>query len=172
VPNGIVELSPIEAIQANHNCHSFDSGKSPLDDWLRRYALQSQLSDGARTFVVHEAQAVKGYYSLASGNVSKRDGPARLGAGLGNYPIPVIVLARLAVDRSYQRRGVGKALLKDAMLRVIRISENVGVRALIVDAIDEEARLFYASAGFAAFPEEGMRLMMLLKDLRASFRGA
>jgi GNAT superfamily N-acetyltransferase len=164
------ELSPVEGIQPEHRCEGFDCGTQILNEWLQRYALQSHRSDAAKTFVVHQKLEVKAYYSLVSGNVSRRESPPRLGSGLGNYPIPIILLARLAVDLSFQRRGVGKALLKDAILRVIRISEDVAVRALIVDAIDDEAKRYYLEAGFVPFPEDQMRLMQMLKDLRASMK--
>jgi GNAT superfamily N-acetyltransferase len=121
--------------------------------------------------VAHINLDVKGYYSLATRHVLKSEGPERLGRGLGNYPIGVILLARLAVDLSMQKLGFGKALLKDAMLRVIRVSTDVGVRALIVDAIDEEAHQFYLKNGLVPFPEDQMRLMILMKDLRASMPG-
>ncbi len=168
MPEPLPELSPVQAIQADHRCDRFNCGKPPLNEWLQRYALQSHRSDGARTFVVHQNLEVKGYYSLASGDVLKLEGPERLGAGLGNYPIPIILLARLAVDLSMQKLGLGQALLKDAILRVIRISEDIGIRALIVDAIDEQARSYYIEKGFVPFPADRMRLMQLLKDLRVS----
>ena len=165
--SSLAKLGPIEAIQSEHQCQSFDCGNPVLNEWLKRYALANQRSGGARTFVIHAELQVKAYYSLASGNVLKREGPKRLGSGLGNYPIPIILLARLAVDLSLQRLGVGRALLRDVMLRVIRISEDVGVRALVVDAINEDARNYYIKNGFVAFPEDRMRLMQLTKDLQA-----
>lgn len=167
-PDLLAELSSVEPIRRDHRCDNFDCGKADLNVWLKRYALQSQLSDSARTFVVHQNLDVKGYYSLASQHVLKDEGPERLGSGLPNYPIGVILLARLALDLSVQRIGLGKALLKDAMLRVIGVSSNVGVRAIIVDAIDEPARRFYSKHGFVSFPQDSMRLMMLLKDIRVS----
>ncbi len=167
-----ISLSSVEALKADHRCGNFDCGKPPLNEWLQRHALSSQRSDGPRTFVVHSSLEVKGYYSLATRHVLKSEGPDRLGAGLGNYPIGVVLLARLALDLSVQKLGLGKALLKDAMLRVMRVSADVGIRALIVDAIDEEARLFYLKNGLVAFPEDRMRLMTLMKDLRANMAGS
>jgi len=162
------ELSPVQAIQPEHRCERFDCGTPDLNEWLKRHALQSHRSDAARTFVVHQNLEVKAYYALVSGDVSRRDSPSRLGSGLGNYPIPIILLARLAVDLSFQKRGLGKALLKDAMLRVIRVAEDVAVRALVVDAIDDQAKRYYVEAGFVPFPEDQMRLAVMLKDLRVS----
>jgi GNAT superfamily N-acetyltransferase len=170
-PDPLAELSSVEAIRRDHRCDNFDCGKADLNDWLKRYALQSHVSDSARTFVVHQNLDVKGYYSLASQHVLKAEGPERLGSGLPNYPIGVILLARLALDLSVQGIGLGKALLKDAMLRVVNVSSDVGVRAIIVDAIDESARRFYLKHGFASFPQDSMRLMMLLKDVRISMPG-
>lgn len=161
-------LSRVEALSTEHRCDRFDCGKPPLNEWLQQYALASQRSDGPRTFIVHDALDVKGYYSLQSRQVEKSQGPERLGKGLGNYPIGVALLARLALDRSVQGIGLGKAMLKDAMLRVVRVSEDIGVRALIVDAIDDHAREFYERNGFVSFPDNPQRLMMLMKDLRAS----
>ncbi len=171
MPDPIVTLSPVEVLNRDHRCGNFDCGKPPLNEWLQRHALASQRSDGPRTFVVHSNLQVKAYYSLATHHVLKSEGPERLGAGLGNYPIGVILLARLALDLSVQKLGIGKALLKDAMLRVVRVSADVGIRALIVDAIDEEARQFYLKNGLVAFPEDRMRLMILMKDLRANMAG-
>lgn len=164
------EFSSVEPIRPDHRCENFDCGKPPLDDWLKRFALQSHRSDGPLTFVVHQKLEVKGYYSLATRHVLKNEGPERLGAGLGNYPIGVVLLARLALDRSVQKLGLGAALLKDAMMRVDRISQDVGVRALIVDAIDAEAGKFYEKHGFSSFPQDPTRLMVLMKDVRASLR--
>lgn len=166
MPGPIAGLSLIEPLKEIHECGDFDCGKSELNDWLQRYALQSQRANGARTFIVHDRNAVKGYYSLSAASVRKEESPERLGSGLGKYPIPVVLLARLARDRVYAGAGLGKALLKDAMLRVIQIAENLAVRALIVDAIDEEAVAFYNKAGFVRFPENRMRLMIMLKDMQ------
>jgi GNAT superfamily N-acetyltransferase len=169
VPEPLADLSPVEAIRQDHECENFDCGKTVLNEWLQRYALQNDRSDGARTFVVHQGRAIKGYYSLAGGHVLKQEAPDRVGAGLANHPIPIILLARLAVDQSFQGRGLGRELLQDAMRRVLLVSENVAARALIVDAIDEAARSFYVNAGFREFPDQ-MRLFILLKDLRATLR--
>jgi GNAT superfamily N-acetyltransferase len=167
-PGLLAELSTVEALRRDHRCDNFDCGKAELNDWLKRYALQSHLSDSSRTFVVHRNLDVRGYYSLASQHVLKAEGPERLGSGLPNYPIGVVLLARLALDLSVQGIGLGKALLKDAMLRVVGVSYDVGVRAIVVDAIDETARLFYIKHGFVSFRLDPMRLMLMLKDVRAS----
>jgi GNAT superfamily N-acetyltransferase len=170
VPDPPADYSSVEPIRPDHRCESFDCGKPPLNDWLKRFALQSQRSDGPLTLVVHQNLVVMGYYSLTTRHVLKSEGPDRLGRGLGNYPIGVVLLARLAVDVSAQKIGLGRALLKDAMMRVDRISQDVGVRALIVEAIDTEAQQFYERHGFTVFPNDSSRLMVLMKDLRANLR--
>ena len=118
--------------------NSFDCGKEPLDRFLKRFALANQNAGSARTYVVCRGRTVVGYYSLAAGAVQHTDAPVRVGKGLARHPIPVMLLARLAVDRSCQ----GQALIKDALLRMAEAAEIAGIRALLVHARDDEARVW------------------------------
>lgn len=162
-------LSAIEAVDETHDLSRFDCGQHPsLNEWLRRYALLNQKSEAARTYVVHRSRVVVGYYSLAAGSVSKEEAPERVAKGLARHPIPVVLLARLAVDRTEQGRELGKALLKDALLRILRAAETVAVRAVLVHAIDRTAADFYKRFGFEASPVDEFHLMLLMKDLRRS----
>jgi GNAT superfamily N-acetyltransferase len=163
-----------EPLSAQHELEGFDCGEEALNRWLRRHAYASQRGDSSKTRVVcDEGGAVIGYYSLAAGGVDHDDEmvPARIGKGLGQYPIPVVVLTRLAVDQRYQNRGLGKALLADALRRVLEFSETVGIRALLVHAQSDDARGWYLhQAEFECAPGFPFDLFLLMKDLRASAR--
>ena len=160
-------LSKVEAITESHDLSRFDSGEHPsLNDWLKRFALANQKNESARTYVVHRNGSVVGYYSVSAGSVSIEESPARIAKGLARHPIPVILLARLAVDKREQGSGLGKALLKDALARIAQAADIVGARAVLVHAIDEAARKFYEHFDFEPSPVHEMQLMLLMKDLR------
>lgn len=163
-------LSDVETLTKTHDLSAFDCGKASLDDWLRRYAWQNQAADAARSYVVHRAYRVVGYFSLAYGSVQREEVPERIAKGLARHPIPVVVLARLAVDRDEAGRGLGKALLKDALLRIERAADMAGARAVLVHAIDQDARTFYEHFDFERSPVDDLTLMLLMKDLRALLR--
>jgi GNAT superfamily N-acetyltransferase len=154
-----------------HSHDDFDCGSASLDEYLRRYAWSDQRAGSARTYVAIEAGRVVGYYTLAYGSVEHESAPARIQKGLARHPIPVIVLARLAVDRVCQKRGLGKGLLKDALLRTLQAAEIAGLRAVLVHAKDEDARRFYIRFGFEPSPTDSFHLMLLLKDLRRIVAG-
>jgi predicted N-acetyltransferase YhbS len=158
------------ALEAGHRAEDFQCGVRSLDDWLRKHALQSHRSGGSRVFVTTETDPdVVGYYALAAGAVMPRDAPARLVRGLaGNQPVPVVLLARLAVDARHQGRHLGRSLLLDAMTRVLQAGELIGIRALLVHAVDENARRWYAQFGFERSPTHALHLILLIKDLRAT----
>jgi len=154
-------------LSAEHRLEAFDCGVEVLDQWLHRYALRNQQAGATRTFVVtDEDGGVAGYYSLAAGSVDHVTATSRTKKGLARHPIPVMVLARLAVDRHYQERGVGRGLLRDAILRTIAVSEHAGIRALLVHAKNESARRFYAQHGFEPSPIDPLVMMLLIKDVR------
>ena len=161
-------VSPVELLTRSHSVQEFDCGThASLNEWLKRYAMLNQLSDAARTYVVHRANRVVGYYSLTPGSVAKREAPERIAKGLGNYPIGVILLARLAIDKSEQGSGLGKALLKDALLRSAQAADAISARAVLVHAVDSNAKAFYKHFGFEESPIDDTHLMLLMKDLRA-----
>lgn len=159
----------IVPLEHSHDCSTFDCGAPELNNWLRVHALPSRKSGSARTFVaVDEANHVQAYYAIAAQSVVAGSAPERLRKGLPRHPIPVILLARLAVDQNFKGRGLGSGLLKNALLRVLNASREVGVRAIIVDAKDDAARRFYEHFNFEGFPEDSRRLFLLIKDLRKS----
>jgi len=160
-------LSKVEAISESHDVSRFDCGThQSLNDWLKRFAVANQKNESARTYVVHRSGSVVGYYSISAGSVSIEESPARIAKGLARHPIPVILLARLAVDKSEQGAGLGKALLKDALARIGHAADIVGARAVLVHAIDERARKFYEHFDFEPSPVHELQLMLLMKDLR------
>jgi GNAT superfamily N-acetyltransferase len=164
-------LSPIEALVRTHDLSHFDCGThASLNDWLKRFAWVSQHSETSRTYVVHRAGRVVAYYSIATGSACRDDAPARIAKGLANHPVPIILLARLAVDSREQGIGLGKALLKDALLRIAGAADIVGARAALVHAIDAEAAAFYRRFGFETSPANDLHLMLLMKDLRLGLR--
>jgi GNAT superfamily N-acetyltransferase len=159
----------IEKLSRGHDLSSFHCGKPSLDDWLRRFALTNQLSDSARTYVLHRDNKVLGYYSLAAGSVRLEESPPRIAKGLAKHPIAVILLACLAVDRALQGKGIGKILLADALSRAAA-AKIIGARAILVHALDEEAAASYRKFGFEVSPLDSKQLALLMKDLRASLR--
>lgn len=157
-------LSAPEPVAARHKLESFDSGEPELDNWLRKRALANEREQASRTFVVCVGETVVGYYCLAAGSVAHVDTPGNIRRNMPQ-PIPVIVLGRLAVDRTQKGKGLGAALLRDAILRSLRISRDLGARALLVHAISEGAREFYLKFGFVESPMNRMTLMLNLSRL-------
>jgi len=155
-----------EPLGPHHRLEGFDCGKPSLNDWLLRHARQAQSSGSARTFVVTDDGRVAGYFSLTVGQVDTLEAPERLRKGMGLYPIPVVILARLAVDQRDRGRGLGVGMLKDAIRRTFVIAEQAGIRALLTQPIDEDAARFYRRFGFEASPLREQQLLLLLKDAR------
>ena len=164
-------LSPVEKLDATHDVDSFECGEEPLDRFLKRFALANQKADSARTYVACRGLTVIAYYSLAAGAVEHADAPLRVGKGLARHPIPVMLLARLAVDLTWQGRGLGKALVKDALLRTAAAADIAGIRALLVHAKDDEARGWYEALEFEPSPTDPYHLFLLMKDLREIRKG-
>ena len=158
------------ALEARHRTEDFRCGVLSLDDWLDKHALQSHRSGGSRVFATTETdRQVAGYYALAVGAVMPRDATARLVRGLAaSQPVPVVLLGRLAVDARHQGQHLGRSLLLDAMMRVLQAGELIGIRALLVHAVDERAREWYAQFGFERSPTHPLHLILLIKDLRTS----
>ena len=159
-------LSPVEKLDATHDVDSFECGEEPLDRFLKRFALANQKADSARTYVACRGLTVIAYYSLAAGAVEHADAPLRVGKGLVRHPIPVMLLARLAVDLTWQGRGLGKALVKDALLRTAAAADIAGIRALLVHAKDDEARGWYEALEFEPSPTDPYH-QLLLMNVRA-----
>jgi GNAT superfamily N-acetyltransferase len=166
----VAQLSGPEPLTAAHDVKNFDCGKQELTEWLRRYALQSHQAGAARVYVVHRTGRVAGYYALAAGSVEPEEAPERVKKGLARHPIPVILLARLAVDISERRQGLGAALLKDALRRITSAADEIGARAVLVHAKDDEAKAFYRHFDFEPSPTDPLHLFLLMKDLRAILR--
>jgi GNAT superfamily N-acetyltransferase len=151
---------------AQHRLEGFDCGKPALNDWLLRHARQAQGSGSARTFVVADADRVAGYFSLTVGQIDTLEAPERIRKGIGQYPVAVVILARLAVSTQDQGRGIGFGLLQDAIRRTMLIAEQAAIRAMLTHPIDEEAAGFYTRFGFIASPLREQQLLLLLKDAR------
>ena len=167
--SSLAPLSPVEPLARRHDVSQFDCGAhASLSDWLKRFAWSNQQSETSRTYVIHRAGRVVAYYSIATGSTSREDAPTRIAKGLANHPVPIILLTRLAVDKSNQGSELGKALLKDALVRIARAADIVGARTVLVHAIDAEAAAFYRRFGFEPSPVNDLHLMLLMKDLRNS----
>lgn len=162
-------LLPPEPLAEAHDCEDFRCGEASLDDWLKRRARANQVSGASRTYVVCQGLRVIGYYALASGSITMESAPGRFRRNMPN-PIPVAILARLAVDRDWQGRGIGRALFRDAAQRVAQAADAIGIRGIVVHAISEEAKNFYLTLGFDASPHEPGTLMVTLSDVRAVLR--
>lgn len=146
---------------------SFDCGHPALNQFLQRYALVNQKSNSAQTYVCCMVGEVVGFYSLVVGSVEPESAPGRVIKGLARHPVPVMILARLAVDRTHQGAGLGAALLKDALLRTLQAADIAGIRTLLVHAKDDTARSWYEGWGFEPSPTDPYHLFLLLKDLKA-----
>jgi GNAT superfamily N-acetyltransferase len=158
----------IEPLQASHAVESFDCGEEALNRFLGRFALANQRARASRTYVALDGDVVVGFHTLVVGEVevSPEQAPERIGKGLARHPIPLMVLARLAVAVAHQGEGLGAALLKDAIGRTLAAAEIAGIRALAVHAKDERARGFYEHFGFRPSPTDPLHLFVLLKDLQ------
>ena len=157
----------IEPLQASHRVEGFDCGQEPLNSFLVRFALTNQRAQASRTYVALSGEAVVGFHTLVVGEVSHAQAPERIRKGLARQPVPVMVLARLAVALEHQGQGLGAGLLKDAIGRTLAAAGIAGIRALAVHAKDERARGFYAHFGFRPSPSDPLHLFVLIKDLQA-----
>ena len=160
-----------QRLNASHNLLEFDCGEDSLNVWLVNHARQADSSGSARTFVVldSDTNSVAGYFSLTVGQIDVVDAPERVSRGMGRFPIPVVLLARLAVNTKWQSKGLGSAMLREAVLKTLALSENVGVRAMLVHPLDEKAEAFYMKYGFIKSPVREKQLLLLLKDARKTF---
>lgn len=160
---GTDEITPPEKLTRSHFTSSFDSGDPQLNDWLKRRDLANEKSGASRTYVVCVGGRVIGYYALASGAIAHNEVTAKIRRNMPE-PIPVMVLGRLAIDRAYHGRRLGAGLLRDAILRTLQAAEIAGIRAILVHAISNDAKLFYERCGFSASPIDPMTLMIRIAD--------
>ena len=158
----------IEKLQRGHALDSFDCGRERLNRFLIRFALPNQQAGASQTYVALADDEVAGYYTLVVGQVEYADAPERLKKGLARHPVPIILLARLAIATDWQGKGLGSGLLKDAMLRTLQAADIAGIRAFAVHAKDDAARSFYERFDFVASPSDPYHLFRLLRDIRAA----
>ena len=168
--SGEEDISAPEKLRPDHDVSSFESGTPVLDDWLRRRALPNQESGASRTYVVCAGRRVVGYYALATGAIAQGEATGRTRRNMPD-PVPVMVIGRLAIHSRYQGRGLGRALLRDAVLRTMQAAEIAGIRAMLVHAISEDAKLFYERCGFQPSPVDPMTLMITMRDAQQALTG-
>ena len=161
----------IEKLQRGHAVEGFDCGSEALNRFLIRHALQNEQASASRTYVALDDTEIAGYYTLVVGQVEHAAAPERLKKGLARHPVPIMLLARLAIATHWQGKGLGAGLLKDAMLRTLAAADIAGIRAFAVHAKDDAARAFYERFDFVASPSDPYHLFRLLKDLRAIVEG-
>jgi len=162
--------SPVRKLAATDQVDAFDCGQAALDQFLQRYAIVNQYANSAQTYVCCQGDVVVGYYSLAVGSVDPQAAPSRVMKGLARHPVPVMILARLAVDKEHQRKGLGQALLRDALLRTAQAADIAGIRCVLVHAKDDAARQWYESWEFEPSPTDPYHLFLMLKDLKSLLR--
>ena len=161
----------IERLAEHHLRAAFESGNEVLDIWFRQHAYVAQRQDTARSFVlIDDYEQIVGYYSLAMGGVESIDAPRRLTRGLPRFPVPIVLLARLAVDRRFQGQGLGMGLLFEALHRAALAAEHAAARLIAVDPIDDRARAFYMRWGFRPIDaDSGGRMFIRTRDALSSF---
>jgi GNAT superfamily N-acetyltransferase len=160
----------IEKLQRSHALESFDCGSEPLNRFLIRYAFPNQQAGASQTYVALSGPAVVGYYTLVVGQVEYDGAPERLKKGLARRPVPIMLLARLAIATSWQGRGLGSGLLKDAMLRTLQAADIAGIRAFAVHAKDDSAKAFYERFDFLPSSTDPYHLFRLMKDIRSALK--
>src|ERR1700693_639689 len=166
----MAEISPPEHLTPGHDISTFDCGVSDLNEWLKKRALANEESGASRTYVVSSASKVVGYYALANGGVALAKAPGRVRRNMPD-PLPVMIVGRLAVDRGWQGRNIGRSLLRDAILRTLQAAEIGGIRAILVHAISEDAKRFYERYGFTSTPVDPMTLMVTAADAKKVLLG-
>jgi len=160
----------IEKLQRGHKVDDFDCGREALNRFLSRYAFQNQQAEASQTYVALSEERVVGFYTLVVGQVEYASAHERLTKGLARHPVPIMLLARLAIETAWQGRGLGSGLLKDAMQRTVQAADIAGIRAFAVHAKDDDARSFYEHFGFTPLPSDPYHLFRLLKDIRAGLK--
>lgn len=158
--------TPVRKLAATDQVDAFDCGQAALNQFLQRYALVNQKANSAQTYVCCQGDVVVGFYSLVVGSVDPQVAPSRVMKGLARHPVPVMILARLAVDKEHQRKSLGQALLKDALLRTAQAADIAGIRRLLAHAKDDMARRWYETWEFEPSPTDSYHLFLMLKDLK------
>jgi predicted N-acetyltransferase YhbS len=154
-------------IDESHDTSTFSCGQRSLDDWLKRRALGNQKSGASRTFVVCVGNRIVAYYALAAGAIACAEATGRFRRNMPD-PIPVAILARLAIDINFQKQGLGRALFRDASLRILNAADTIGIRGLLIHALSEEAASFYRAVGAESSPADALTLMVTLADLQSA----
>jgi GNAT superfamily N-acetyltransferase len=162
----------IEKLASRHDVSAFDCGQPHLNHFLHRFALANQQADSSQTYAACRGKHVVGYYSLTVSGVARDEAPPRVGKGLARHLIPVMLLARLAVDLTYQGVGLGRALLKDALQRTAQAADIAGIRALVVHAKDNQTRRWYGQFDFDPSPTDPLHLFLVMKDLKRLTAGS
>jgi predicted N-acetyltransferase YhbS len=162
-----VPLTAPALLADHHELSEFSSGEKSLDNWLKKRARTNQIEGASRTYVVCDSNRVAGYYALSAASIAATVVPGRFRRNLPD-PIPVVLLGRLAIDRAWQRQGIGRALFRDAAMRVSRAADMIGVRGIVVQSISDDARNFYLALGFRECRGEPMVLVVTLNDVRAA----
>jgi GNAT superfamily N-acetyltransferase len=162
----VADALRIEKLRRDHGVDAFDCGREELNRFLIRFAFPNQQAGASQSYVGLSGEEVIGFYTLVVGQVEYDDAPERLSKGLARHPVPIMLLARLAVSTAWQGKGVGAGLLKDAMRRTLQAADIAGIRAFAVHAKDDEARTYYERFGFIASPSDPFHLFVLMKDLR------
>ena len=162
----MTESRRIEKLHRTHAVEGVDCGHQELNQFLIRYAWANQQANASQTYVALSGTAVIGFYTLTVGAAAYEGAPQRLAKGLARHPIPIMLLARLGVDKRWQRKGVGKGLLRDALQRTLQAADIAGIRAFVVHAKDEQAKQFYERFDFIPSPTDPMHLFLLLKDVK------
>ncbi len=160
------DYSPVRKLAATDQVDAFDCGQAALNQFLQRYALVNQKAGSAQTYVCCRDDVVVGFYSLVVGSVDPEAAPSRVMKGLARHPVPVMILARLAVDTQHQRKGLGQALLRDALLRTAQAADIAGIRCLLIHAKDDAARRWYESWEFEPSPSDPYHLFLMIKDIK------
>lgn len=158
-------------LAVEHDSAAFDCGHKTSNTFIRLHALPGQRANISQTYMALIGTTIIGYHTLVVGDVAFAEAPERLAKGLPHHPVPILLLARLAVDRTWQGKGLGAALVADAIRRTLQVADIAGVRAFLVHAKDDAAKRFYTHLGFEPFPGEPLTLYRLLKDLRAMNAG-
>lgn len=159
-------LASPEPLSANHVLDDFACGEASLDDWLKKRAVKNQASGASRCFVLCQNNTVIGFYSLSAGGIHHEGAPKPMRRNMPD-PLPILLLGRLAIDRRHHNQGLGRALLRDAMLRAVRVAADAGIFAILVHALSEQAKRFYLSRGFVESPLQPMTLLMTLATVRS-----